>query len=520
MVVAADIADDGTRCGMLIPVPALEDPAASTAAERFAGEAKPLRVRTARGTLINGAFLVSTNALNLIKGIAVASILTTIQYGTWGLLMAAFMTILALGSVGVDDKYVQQDETDQARAFQIALTCQLLLGVVLTVAILAGMPLFALLYDRMQMIAPGMVLALAIPALVLQMPLWTHYRRMDFARQRRLQAIDPVVSIVAVIALAIAGLGVWALVIGELLGTWCAAVAIAGSSPYPLRLRWDRGAMREYTRFSWPLFVGTLCTVLTIQVPASVSARLLGVTAVGGIALATNIAQFTQRVDDVVTQTLYPAVCAVKDRTDLLFESFWKSNRLALLWAAPLGAAAAVFAGDFVRYVLGEKWHFAIPLIITFGINAVLNQIGFNWSAFFRARGETKPIAVVSVFGMVASLGIAVPLLVVYHLTGLGIGLCSATALTVALRLWYLRRLFGQLPVFGHVSRGVGPTLPAVAAVMVVRLVRSPGHGAMWMVIEAVLYTFVAVAATCLWQGALLRESLGYLRGRRTAVAA
>ena len=50
----------------------------------------------------------------------------------------------------------------------------------------------------------------------------------------------------------------------------------------------------------------------------------------------------------MVTQTLYPAICAVKDRPDLLFESFWKSNRLALLWAAPIGAAAALFAGDFV----------------------------------------------------------------------------------------------------------------------------------------------------------------------------
>ncbi len=142
------------------------------------------------------------------------------------------------------------------------------------------------------------------------------------------------------------------------------------SSPYRLRLRWDRSALREYTRFSWPLFVGVVSTVLMIQVPVSVSARLLGVAAVGGLALATNISQFTTRVDDVVTQTLYPAICAVQDRTDLLFESFWKSNRLALLWAAPLGAAAALFAGDFVHYVIGEKWHFAIPLIITFGINA------------------------------------------------------------------------------------------------------------------------------------------------------
>jgi O-antigen/teichoic acid export membrane protein len=504
---------------MLVTMSALDDPAPALATERFDGQSITLRNRTARGTLVNGTFLVATNALTLVKGLAVAGLLTAAQYGTWGLLMAAFTTILALGSVGVDDKYVQQAEADQQRAFEVAFTCQTVLGVVFLVAMVLGMPLFALLYGRPQMIAPGLAFALALPALVLQTPLWVHYRRMNFARQRALQVIDPVVSIVAVLSLAVAGFGVWALVAGELIGTWCAALVIARSSPYPLRLRWEPAAMREYLRFSSPLFIGAVSTVLMIQVPVAVSARLLGVAAVGGLALATNISQFTTRVDDVVTQTLYPAICAVKDRTDLLFESFWKSNRLALLWATPLGAAAAVFASDFVRYVIGEKWRFAIPLIMTFGINAALNQIGFNWTAFFRARGETRPIAVVSLVAVAATLAIGIPLLVADGLTGLGIGLVAGTALTAALRLWYLRRLLGELPVFGHIVRGIAPTLPAVAVVLVLRLARGAPDSGMWMALEALAYAALAVGATVLWQGELLRESLGYLRRGSAAVA-
>lgn len=505
---------------MLIPMRALEDPAPAPGAQRFAGDAITLRARTGRGTVINGAFLVGTSGLNLIKGLAVASFLTTTQYGTWGLLLAAFTTILSLGSVGVDDKYVQQDDRDQQRAFEIALTVQSLLGVIFFTAVLVGMPMFALLYGRPEVIAPGMTFALAIPALVLQMPLWAYYRRMDFARQRSLQAIDPIVSIVSVLALAVLGLGVWALVCGELLGTWAATVAIVRCSPYPLRLHWERSAIREYTRFSWPLFVGALSTVLMIQVPITVSSRLLGVAAVGGLALAANISQFTTRVDDVVTQTIYPAICAVKDRTDLLFEAFWKSNRLALLWAAPLGAAAALFASDFVHYTIGEKWRFAVPLIVTFGINAALNQIGFNWTAFFRARGETRPIAVVSAFGLLSALALAVPLLIVDGLVGLGVGLCVATSLTVAVRLWYLRRLFPALPMLGHVIRGISPTLPAAATVLALRALHPGTNTALWAAGEALTFAAVAIIGTWLSQGKLMRESIGYLRRRPAAVGA
>jgi O-antigen/teichoic acid export membrane protein len=478
-----------------------------------------LRSRTARGTLINAGFLLGTNALQLVKGLAVASFLSTTAYGTWGLLMAAFTTLLTLAAVGVDDKYIQQDDPDQVRAFEIAFTLQTLLGLALLAGMLVGMPGFALLYGRPAMIAPGLAFALAIPALVLQMPLWVHYRRMDFLRQRSLQAIDPVISLVAVLGLAIAGLGVWALVLGELIGTWSAAVVIVSVSPYRLRFRWDRGALREYVRFSWPLFVGALSTVLMIQVPVALTSRLLGVAAVGALALAANISQFTTRVDDVVTQALYPAVCAVKDRTDLLYESFWKSNRLALLWAAPLGAGAALFADDFVHTVIGAKWHFAVPLIMAYGVTAALNQIGFNWTAFLRARGDTRPIAIVNTFALLATLALAVPLLILDGLTGFAVGFGGAAALTVAARLWHLRRLFPHLPLLGHVAGGIGPTLPAVAAVLILRVLHPGTDTAVWAAAEALLYALVATAATLLWQGKILRESVGYLVGPTAAAA-
>jgi O-antigen/teichoic acid export membrane protein len=351
---------------------------------------------------------------------------------------------------------------------------------------------------------------------VLQTPLWVHYRRMDFVRQRTLQAIDPVITLVATLVLAFAGLGVWALVIGALVGTWCASAAMVATSPYKLRFRWDRSALREYTQFSWPLFVGVISTTLLIQVPVVVSSRTLGVTAVAAIALATTISQFTTKVDDVVTQTLYPAICAVKDRRDLLFESFWKSNRLALLWATPLGAAAALFAGDFVHYVIGEKWRFAVPLIAVYGINAALNQIGFNWTAFFRALGDTRPIATGSIVGLVAVMVIAVPLLAIEGLTAFGIGLAAATLISVAARLWFLRRIFPGLAMVGHVLRGMGPTLPAVAAILALRALDGGPRTLTRVAFEAIAFAAVTVAATGISERQLLRESLGYLRRGRT----
>jgi O-antigen/teichoic acid export membrane protein len=481
------------------------------------GEGVPLdlRARTARGTIVNAIFMIGVSSVALVQAIVIARLLPVSVVGLWGLLMAGFLTLLTLGSVGIDDKYIQQDEPDQQRAFEIAFTLQLLVGLVFVVVILIGMPLFALLYGEPEIIGPGVALALAIPALALQMPMWVYYRRMDFVRQRLLQSIDPIVTFLATVALLLAGLELWGLVLGAITGSCAAAAAVVRTSPYPLRLRWERAALSEYTRFSWPLFLGAISAVLLVQVPMTVSSRVLGLTAVAGIVLAWSILRFTDKVNALITDTLYPAICAVKERSDLLFEAFWKSNRLALLWATPLGVAAALFAGDFVHYVVGEKWRFAVGLIAAFGISAVINQIGFNWTAFFRALGDTRPIAVGNAALMVAVMAIAIPLLVTEGVTGYGIGFAVAVAIGVVVRMWYLRRIFPGFALSRHVARGIAPTVPAAVAILALRVLDSGGRSPARVIVEAGLYAALVIGATYASERALLRESFGYLRGVR-----
>lgn len=475
-----------------------------------------LRARAARGTLVNAAFMAATSVVGVVQGVIVARILPPDVFGRWGLLMAAFMTLLTLGSVGIDDKYIQQDEADQRRAFEIAFTLQLILVPIFVALLAVGIPAFALLYGHGEIVGPGLALAAAVPALALQMPLWVHYRRMDFVRQRVLGAIDPVVTCVVTVALALAGLRLWALVLGALAGTFAASAAIAATSPYALRVRYDRAAMREYRSFSWPLLLSTATTVLLVQGPVVVGSRLLDVTAVGGIALAATISQFATRIETLLTQSMYPAVCRAKDRPDVLWEAFWKSNRLALLWAAPLGVGVALFAGDFVHYVIGEKWRFAVPLIAAYGLMAVVDQIAFNWSAFYRAIGRTRPIAVQSGVQVAVVTVIALPLLAAWGLTAFGAGMVGATAVTVAVRLGYVRRLFPGEPVLRRLVRGLAPSVPAAAVLLAWRALL-PGHGLGRTIAEVLLYVGVVAAASGLAERRLLRESLAYLRGRAAA---
>ena len=48
----------------------------------------------------------------------------------------------------------------------------------------------------------------------------------------------------------------------------------------------------------------------------------LGLAGVGAIGLAATFAAYADRIDSVITQTIYPAICRVRDRSELLLEVF------------------------------------------------------------------------------------------------------------------------------------------------------------------------------------------------------
>ena len=471
-----------------------------------------LRAKAARGTLVNGGFIVSVHALGVLRGIVVAGLLTVAEYGVWGLLTAAYGTLAWLAAIGLDDKYIQQDHPDQEEAFQIAFTLQCLLCACFTGLALAAIPVFALLYDAPEMIGPGLVLAAALPAVALQTPLWVFVRRLEFMRQRRLQIWDPVVSFVVAIVLAAFGLGVWALVIATLAGVWTAAVVAVRASPYPLRFRRSAFAsLREYAEFSWPLFLGSASAVAAGQVPLLIASRRLGTAAVGAITLATTLAMFAHRVDEVITGSMYPAIARARDDARAMWEAFSMSNRLALLWAAPFGAGAVLFSEDLVVHLLGERWLPAVPLMQFLGAAAALNQIAFNWTAFFRAHSRTRPIAVAQTVMLAAVLAIAVPLLIDQGLEGYGLGWLIATVLFVAVRLGFVATLFPAPRVAADVGRALAPTVPALAAVLLVRAAGG-ARGPVQALVEVCLFGVVAVAATVLLERRLLATALALLR--------
>lgn len=473
-----------------------------------------LRSTAARGTLINGAYMVGLNGLLLVKNFLAAGLIATSAFGVWGLLTLGIGALVMLKD-GLGSKYVQQDEDDQEAAFQKAFTLELLADAILIVLMLAALPLIALAVDDWEIVAPGLVFIAALPAYAFKAPLWAFYREMRFARQRLLESVDPLVSLLATVALALAGLGYWALVLGYFLGAWSGALAAVVATPLRLGIRFDRATARQYFDFTWPILVANGGAMLIPSLLITVGESTLGLAGAGMMVLAGSIASYADKVDQIITNTMYPAICRVRDRTDLLFEAFTKSNRLDLIWGIPFGIGVALFASDLIEFGIGEKWRPGLILIQAFALASAANHLGYNWAAFLRARGDTRALAIAGPIVVATFLLVTLPLLVAFEMTGVAIGMGVMTAVSLAVRSHFIRsRLFPSYSIVRQGLRALAPSVPAVLAVLAIRLA-VPGERTLELALgELALYLALTAALTLVIERPLLREMVSYVAPR------
>ncbi len=473
-----------------------------------------VRRHTARGTMITAGFTVVFAALGLVQRLVVAAFLTQSEFGLWAVILTIIVTLGWLKHLGIGDKFIQQDEPDQVAAFQKAFTLELAISVAFFALLALVLPLYALAYGESEVIAGGLVASLAVPLTAFEAAAWIPYRRLDYLRHRVLIAINPFVTFLATVGLAIAGAGYWCFVIGAVVGAATSAIACIVTCPYPLRLRFDRGTLGDYVEFSLPLFGTGVIGLVIVQGSLLASNASAGLAGIGAIGLAVGIAAFADRVDAIVSQTLYPAVCAVADRTALMYEVFLKSNRLALMWGLPFGVALALFADDLITFLFGASWASAGGLIAAIGLTAGVGQVAFNWGLFVRARGNTRPLFVGALADLVVFLVVSLPAILLLGTTGWALGVAAAMVVSLGVRWYYLRRLFAQFNLLAQLTRAAAPVLPGAALVLLTRagipgdrtLARAAAELAAYLTITAVL--------TLVFERALVREVVGYLQRR------
>jgi O-antigen/teichoic acid export membrane protein len=183
-----------------------------------------------------------------------------------------------------------------------------------------------------------------------------------------------------------------------------------------------------------------------------------------------------------------------------------------MMWGIPFGVGLALFAPAFVDHVLGSRWDEATILLQAFGLIVALRQVGFSWTVFMSAVGDTRPIAVNGVVMLITFAIITAPLMIVLGVEGYALGMAMSVVAELAVRGFYLRRLFRRFRITAHLARAILPSVPAAAAVLGLRAALDVPGSLELTLVEFALYLTVTVAATLVFERRLVAEIVSYLR--------
>jgi PST family polysaccharide transporter len=347
-----------------------------------------LGARTLRGTGWAYGSYIGGQALVLVATAVLARILSPAQFGLVALAVV-FITVLdTISDLGLSPALVISTEEELRERADTVFVSTISLGAILSGLTAAVAPLAAAFFDE-----PDLTPLLAVLGLnfLIRSLGATHYalaqKRIDFRSRTAAELVGVVARGTTGIALAVAGLGAWSLVVGYLVGMAAWTVTLWTLIPWRPSGRGSRAQLPRMLRFGSTLTGVDVLAAVMSQVDYVFVGRVLGTYALGLYTLGFRLPEMLVISFAVVAgRVLFPAFAAV-DR-DKLGGAFLVSVRYTAVVALPLAVGVAVLAEPFVLAVFGERWDGSVETMRVLAVYAFGVAMGIPAGNAYKATGQ------------------------------------------------------------------------------------------------------------------------------------
>jgi O-antigen/teichoic acid export membrane protein len=286
----------------------------------------------------------------------------------FGLVAIAFIfTSFAerLGQVGVGAAFVQRAKVDDGD-LKTAFVLSLLSGAVITAALCAIAPVASLMFHQPELRAIIMVLSIGfvmdslgvVSDGMLQ-------RELRFREIVKAETVSFVFGLVLVgVALGMVGLGVWALVGGNLAMRGSKAALLLMSRPLSLKGRYSHARAKRLLSVGIGFSLGKVLNFLSLQGDNFVVGRLLGAEALGMYTRAYQAMTLpAMYVGQAFERVLFPALSQKQNDLPTLRRGLLTTLEVSALVALPVSVGMYFLSEEIVLVLFGEVWRPIIPVL-------------------------------------------------------------------------------------------------------------------------------------------------------------
>lgn len=329
--------------------------------------------------------------INLLVQIVLARLLDPSAFGVLAILIVVINVADAVAQSGMGSALVQRSDVD-AKSYTTAFWLSEAVALAMYVVIFLAAPAVAAFYKM-----PDLIKYLRVMALVLLSNSANSVQRaylqknMDFKTLFRTNTLAALGSGVVGVSAAIAGLGVWALVLQTVSLSLFACIVLLRVVPWKPTFTFRRDQARSLFSYGWAMAVTGVINVIYSGISELILGRAVSSTQLGFYSQGRKwpnaaITAGTNAIQNV----MFPALAERKDDAEAFRRAMRRAMSVGSYVMIPLSMCIAALGQPLVLIVLGEKWSACVPIFqATCIANAPIMLMLVNLRAYM-ALGDSQ----------------------------------------------------------------------------------------------------------------------------------
>ncbi len=441
-------------------------------AARYAGRCMSLGKQVAQGAIWNyAAFLVSKGLL-FVATLILARILTPAEFGLVGMALLVITALDILRDAGIGAALIYRQRDGQPAA-NLAFLLSTGIGAALFLLNWLLAPLATQFFKTSSPSEAAIVVSLLQ---VLGLSLFFAglgstqdallQKEIDYRRRMIPEVGRTAIKGLLQVGLALAGWGVWSLVIGQVVGEAGATLLLWRVSSWRPTREFNRALLRPIISYgSQIMMVGGLGW-LVADVDYLIIGVLLGDAPLGLYTLAFRIPELIIRnLAQAVSNVAFPVAARFQDDKATLREAYLRMQHYMMIILAPLGFGLFAVSPALIHALFPPRWEPAIPVMQILSIYMLFGGISHWPGVVYKAIGRPDILNALSFLKVVLLAPTLWWCAQNYGILGVAWGQLAIRALTILIDMWVVAR-FVDLNMWANL-RLLAPSLTAGALMAV-----------------------------------------------------
>jgi len=287
----------------------------------------------------------------------VIRLLTPADYGLLAMAMVFVGLLYQLAELGLGSAVVQRLEIDTA-LLRKAYGVILLVHGALCLTLFLAAPLISALMEEPRLVPiVRMLSALFLVSAFQVLPLALLQRKLEYRRQALNDFRSVILGSSTVLAGALAGFGVWSLVLGSFVTQLGKSIGLNRIAPFPHWPDFSLRGTKQLLTFGGNLTGAWILAAFFMQADVLIAGRWLGKEIVGFYSVAMHLASLpAQRMFGIINPIAFPAFARMQHDLRQLAYALLKGLRLLAFISLPLLWGISSVAPEIVSAILGPKW--------------------------------------------------------------------------------------------------------------------------------------------------------------------